>query len=238
MGIINLLASRNFIAVNRVLAKELGLLESVMIGELASECEYWTNKGEINSDGYFYSTVENIEKMTTLSDYTQRKIIQSLKERGVINCIITGVPPKRFIKINEESILKIFENQRFSFSRIESEKNEELNLEKIKTNNNKENNNNNNNNNNITVVTAKRFTPPTVEEVEAYCTEKGYGVNAQRFVDFYESKGWMIGKNKMTKWKSAVATWEHKDREQGKVGINGIRLKPDTGEPDILDGIL
>ena len=55
---------------------------------------------------------------------------------------------------------------------------------------------------------AKRFIPPTVEEVESYCLERGNGIDAQSFIDFYESKGWMIGKNKMKDWKAAVRTWE------------------------------
>ena len=55
---------------------------------------------------------------------------------------------------------------------------------------------------------AKRFIPPTVEEVESYCSERGNGIDAQSFIDFYESKGWMIGKNKMKDWKAAVRTWE------------------------------
>ena len=60
----------------------------------------------------------------------------------------------------------------------------------------------------------KRFAPPTVEEVEAYCLERGNEVNADDFVNFYTSKGWMVGKNKMKDWKAAVRTWESKDREQ------------------------
>lgn len=55
---------------------------------------------------------------------------------------------------------------------------------------------------------AKRFVPPSVEEVEQYCFERSNNVNAQSFIDFYESKGWMIGKNKMKDWKAAVRTWE------------------------------
>ena len=55
------------------------------------------------------------------------------------------------------------------------------------------------------------FTPPTVEEVDSYCQSKGYDVSPQRFVDFYESKGWMIGKNKMKDWRAAVRTWVRRD---------------------------
>ena len=53
-----------------------------------------------------------------------------------------------------------------------------------------------------------RFIPPTVEEVTAYCKERNNRVDAGRFVDFYTAKGWMVGKNKMKDWKSAVRTWE------------------------------
>lgn len=53
-----------------------------------------------------------------------------------------------------------------------------------------------------------RFIPPTVEEVAAYCKERNNRVDAGRFVDFYTAKGWMVGKNRMKDWKSAVRTWE------------------------------
>lgn len=53
-----------------------------------------------------------------------------------------------------------------------------------------------------------RFTPPTLEEVQVYCNERNNNIDAERFVDFYSSKGWMIGKNKMKDWKAAIRTWE------------------------------
>lgn len=59
-----------------------------------------------------------------------------------------------------------------------------------------------------------RFSPPTVEEVEAYCKERGNSVSAQRFVDFYASKGWKVGQNPMKDWKACVRTWEHRDSAQ------------------------
>lgn len=57
----------------------------------------------------------------------------------------------------------------------------------------------------------KRFTPPTVEEVREYVTSNNYNVDADNFVDFYESKGWLVGKNKMKDWKAAVRTWARRD---------------------------
>lgn len=53
-----------------------------------------------------------------------------------------------------------------------------------------------------------RFTPPTIEEVISYCQERRNNVDATRFINFYEMKGWMVGKNKMKDWKAAVRTWE------------------------------
>jgi len=56
--------------------------------------------------------------------------------------------------------------------------------------------------------TATRFVPPTPDEVSRYCKERKNLVDAERFVDFYAAKGWMVGKNKMKDWKAAVRTWE------------------------------
>lgn len=61
-----------------------------------------------------------------------------------------------------------------------------------------------------------RFTPPTVEEVRNYCLERNNSVDAEAFVSFYDSKGWMIGKNKMKDWKAAVRTWERSRKEEKK----------------------
>ena len=58
-----------------------------------------------------------------------------------------------------------------------------------------------------------RFTPPTVDEVATYCRERGNTVDAERFVDFYASKGWKIGKEPMKDWKAAVRTWEKREAE-------------------------
>ena len=57
------------------------------------------------------------------------------------------------------------------------------------------------------------FSPPSLTEVKSYCSERGNNIDPQGFIDFYEAKGWMIGKNKMKDWKAAVRTWERKERE-------------------------
>ena len=55
---------------------------------------------------------------------------------------------------------------------------------------------------------APRSIPPTVEQVEEYCRERGNNVDAQKFVDHYTANGWKVGKNPMKDWKAAVRTWE------------------------------
>jgi len=52
------------------------------------------------------------------------------------------------------------------------------------------------------------FVKPTLEEVERYCFERNNDIDPQSFIDFYESKGWLIGKTKMKDWKAAIRTWE------------------------------
>lgn len=68
-----------------------------------------------------------------------------------------------------------------------------------------------------------RFVKPSIDEIRAYCAEKGYQVDAERFWCFYESKGWMVGKNHMKSWKAACTTWNKSERT-----TNDTRLKDNS----------
>ena len=57
----------------------------------------------------------------------------------------------------------------------------------------------------------RRFTKPTVADIREYCRERRNGVDAQRFFDFYEAKGWRVGNQPMKDWQAAVRTWEGRD---------------------------
>lgn len=61
-----------------------------------------------------------------------------------------------------------------------------------------------------------RFTPPTREDVQAYCKERNNKVDAERFIDYYTANGWQVGKNKMKDWKAAVRNWERSERNYNK----------------------
>lgn len=65
-------------------------------------------------------------------------------------------------------------------------------------------------------IKRKVIVPPTLEEVTAYCRERNNNVNPQRFVDFYTSKGWKVGKEAMKDWKACIRTWEGRDGERIK----------------------
>jgi len=58
-----------------------------------------------------------------------------------------------------------------------------------------------------------RFCPPTLEEVQSYILEKGIEIDAERFVAYYDSNGWMVGRNKMKSWKSAIVTWKKNEEK-------------------------
>lgn len=59
-----------------------------------------------------------------------------------------------------------------------------------------------------------KFQIPTIDEIQQYCDERKNTVNATKFLNFYQAKGWMVGKNKMKDWKACVRTWEENRQEK------------------------
>ena len=70
------------------------------------------------------------------------------------------------------------------------------------------------------------FIKPTIEEINQYCIEKCYNIDAEKFYNFYEAKGWMIGKNKMKNWKSALTVWN-----RSNVNNNEVKAKNKVQAP-------
>ena len=70
------------------------------------------------------------------------------------------------------------------------------------------------------------FKPPTIEEVRAYCLERGNSVDAERWHNHYRANGWMVGKTKMVDWKAAVRTWERN-------GYDRDRRPAATSDPEL-----
>ena len=102
---LDFLDSGNYIAVNRTLIKTFGLHVAVIIGELASEARYWKKEGKLE-DGWFFSTVENIEESTGINPYYQRDAIKQLQGLGFIETMYKGLPRKRYFRINGMAIIQ------------------------------------------------------------------------------------------------------------------------------------
>ena len=85
-------------------------------------------------------------------------------------------------------------------------------ITKITDNDNDNDNENENVNDNVIkekkIKKRKVFQKPTIEEIQQYCTDRNNNVDAECFYDFYESKGWKVGKEPMKDWKACVRTWE------------------------------
>jgi len=80
---------------------------------------------------------------------------------------------------------------------------------------------------------ANVFSEPTLDEVKEYCKERQNGIDPERFIAYYQSNGWMIGKNKMKDWQAAVRTWEKNSGQYG--GAPALPLEQ-MGKPDALQG--
>lgn len=65
-------------------------------------------------------------------------------------------------------------------------------------------------------LSSKRFVKPTLEEVKEYCSSRKNNIDAQQFIDFYESKGWKVGNQSMKDWKACVRTWEQRNKVENK----------------------
>lgn len=112
MSLARFVAHNNFMSVNRTLAHKLGIHEAILLGELCSEYDYWVERNELTEDGYFFSTVENIEQKTALSAFQQRSALNNLKEQGLVEYKNQGLPPKRYIKILEEGLEALFDDKK------------------------------------------------------------------------------------------------------------------------------
>ena len=85
-------------------------------------------------------------------------------------------------------------------------------------------------------IQRKTFSKPTVEEVKAYCSERKNNVDAEKFCDFYESKGWRVGKEPMKDWKACVRTWEKSSASKPPGKPTNAYINPTQSEFDNLEG--
>lgn len=210
------------------LADKYGILEAVIINHL----HFWIKKNEANNtnfhDGYYW-TYNSMKAFSDLFPYaTERQLryaLQHLQDEGIVQ---TG----NYNKVGYDRTLW------YSFTDFGNSILQNCQMEVTKTSNGSDKNvkpiPDNKPNNKPNKKTYKRFVPPTVDDVKAYCKERKNNIDPEQFIDFYASKDWMVGKNKMKDWKAAVRTWERREK---KVGVNGVELKPESERDHSLDHI-
>ena len=155
--------------------------------------------GEITAlsekDGYCYANNKYFASLYNVSTTTISLLIKNLIDKGYLESeIIYKEGSKeilnRYLKIIKYPIKENLKDNNTSINKKE------------------------NNNINIIIKEKVRFIKPTIEEIRNYCNERNNGVDPELFYDFYESKNWYVGKNKMVNWQAAVRTFERNRRKE------------------------
>ena len=165
-----------------------------------------TQKG----DGCWYAGYDKLAQRIGATQRTAIMCVKSLEESGrirVFDSMIGGRNRKAIESLisSEISSSEIISSENFSEQRGEifsdnSKDNSNKKEEYTKVYSKKE--------------SAKRFVKPSVEEIRAYCQERRNGIDAAKLFDFYESKGWLVGKSPMKDWKAAVRNWERMEQDK------------------------
>lgn len=169
--------------------------------------------------GSFITSLDNLAFETGLSKMQVRTAIKKLKLTHEITCNSTS--HYSVITVNNYNLYQ--PNNTQVNTQITYKQHTDNTQITLTNKDNKDNNINNiiigNKNNN------KNFIIPSLEEIKTYCIERKNNINAEHFYDYYSSKGWMVGKNKMKDWKAAIRTWE-----RNKFSTNPITEKQTVDE--------
>lgn len=203
--------------------KEDAMKYGVEIAILLYNLKFWIKKNKANGknfvEGHYwtYNSYSSFVKLFPFWNIQKiGRLLREMEEKGIIksaNFNKIKSDRSKWYCIIDESFMDDIEDESSSASDYSEMNNDSSNLNNglfkneqsiitynkpnIKTPYKKENN-----------IKEKRFVKPTIEEIRTYCIEIGANINPEQFYDYYESKGWMIGKNKMKDWKAAVRTWK------------------------------
>lgn len=216
------------------IAKKYGITCAVIMENMF----FWTERNRANDTNFFdgrYWTYNSKKALTELFPYlTQRQIeysINKLEEEGILikgNFNKSSMDRTLWYAFTDLG-LSIFENSEIDFTKLRNGTTQIVKpIPYINTDNYTDINTDNKENTYVSsfhsdTICAKekqanrRFVKPTVEEVRAYISEKNYPIDAEQFWNFYEAKGWMIGKAPMKNWRACVATWLKNGRSNSSV---------------------
>lgn len=153
MNILKLISSRDYGVYNKSIARIYGVEIAIVLGELASEYDYYESIKKLEDGEWFYSTSENIENNTSLTYYQQNKAINKLIELKIIEQKRAGIPAKRYFKFNKKELEQFMEKVEIYFSKNSNtsfQKTSKLDVKNFELNNN----------NNINNKSNKEYIPP------------------------------------------------------------------------------
>lgn len=135
-----------------------------------------------------------------------RKQLKAINSERAVNTLINKLKP-----LNRNNQIECINNSIMNswkglFPKKDKEQDKDLDKER-----DIEGNVTNNVTNNVTPKKPKRFIKPTVEDINNYCKEKEISIDAESFIDFYESKGWKVGSSSMKDWKATVRNWARRN---------------------------
>ena len=157
---------------------------------------------QIESKSYFWLTPQKILDDLPILDFTERGLwnrINKLVEKGLLEKTSKCDDGTKFKRTYYRTTDLTYDMTEYNQEKIITPPSPP----KTKTKNNSNNNDD-------------KFVKPTLEEVEAYCRERNNNINAEQFIAFYDSNGWKVGKNPMKSWKSAIITWEGRNKDKQK----------------------
>lgn len=144
-----------------------------------------------------FGMIEKIDNVITIPNWEKHQNLDKLEQyrEQTRKRVARHREKQKMLAENDCNVTETFSNaDRLDKNRLEEDKN------RLEEDNN-----------------TKRFKKPTIEEIEAYCKERNNNINANAFFDYYESKDWMIGKNRMKDWKAAIRTWERNSKQEKAV---------------------
>lgn len=182
----------------------------------------WNNQIIIIKEGQILTGRKQLSDETGLAQSTIEKILKLFEKEHQIEQLKTT--KFRLITIInwKEYQHKEQQKEQQSDNRVTTK---EQQSDTYKNDKNDKNDKNNKRVKNNKINSAVAFAPPSLEEVKKYCEENKNTINPRGFIDFYESKGWFVGKNKMKSWRAAVRTWESRSSPPQHETFNLIKQK-------------
>ncbi len=216
------------------LAQKYGVIEAILLNHF----EFWIQQNEANERNFYngrYWTYNSLKAFCEIFPYLSekqiRRALNKLQEEGILlvgNFNQNPYDRTLWYSLSEKgnSILPKGQMETAERANVQTAKRANGNCQKgrpipdINTDIN-------------TDKKTSRFIKPTVEQVKAYCRERSNGIDAERFVDYYESNGWRVGKTPMKDWQAAVRTWERRDKDERGTGKGVNQDKDCAGTVDL-----